>query len=71
MAQRRSLPKSAYAVPEKAPGPGSYPEPDKAHARAALREIGHAGANAGRVRAKARAVLGKPKMASTLGNKGK
>jgi len=32
-AQRKALPKSAFAVPSKAPGPGSYPIPDKAHAR--------------------------------------
>jgi hypothetical protein len=31
-AQRKALPKSAFAVPSKAPGPGSYPIPDKAHA---------------------------------------
>jgi len=30
-AQRKALPKSAFAVPSKAPGPGSYPMPDKAH----------------------------------------
>lgn len=35
MAQRRALPKSAFAVPSKAPGPGSYPIPDKGHAVAA------------------------------------
>jgi len=35
MAERRALPKSDFAVPSKAPGPGSYPEPDKAHAVAA------------------------------------
>lgn len=32
MAQRRALPKSKFAVPSKAPGPGSYPMPDKKHA---------------------------------------
>ena len=32
-AQRKALPKSAFAVPSKAPGPGSYPIPDKAHAK--------------------------------------
>lgn len=32
-AQRKALPKSDFAVPSKAPGPGSYPMPDKAHAR--------------------------------------
>lgn len=35
MAQRRALPKSAFAVPSKAPGPGSYPIPDRAHIAAA------------------------------------
>ena len=34
-AQRRALPKSAFGVPSKAPGPGSYPINDKAHAVAA------------------------------------
>lgn len=33
MAQRRTLPKSSFAVPSKAPGSGSYPMPDKAHAK--------------------------------------
>ena len=31
MAQRRALPKSDFLVPSKAPGPGSFPVPDKAH----------------------------------------
>lgn len=31
-AERKALPKSDYAVPEKAPGPGSYPIPDREHA---------------------------------------
>lgn len=35
MAERRKLPLSDFAVPSKAPGPGSYPEPDAAHAHAA------------------------------------
>jgi len=35
MAERRRLPKSDFAVPSKAPGPGSFPIPDAAHARAA------------------------------------
>ena len=34
-AQRKSLPLSDFAVPSKAPGPGSYPVPDKGHAIAA------------------------------------
>lgn len=36
MAQRRRLPRSAFAIPEKAPGPGSYPIPDHDHAVDAL-----------------------------------
>ncbi len=35
MAERRALPKSAFAVPSKAPGPGSYPMPDAQHAASA------------------------------------
>ena len=35
MAERKRLPKSDFAVPSKAPGPGSYPEPDEEHARVA------------------------------------
>ena len=31
-AARKKLPKSDFAVPSKAPGPGSYPINDKAHA---------------------------------------
>ena len=32
-AARRKIPKSEFGVPSKAPGPGSYPMEDKAHAR--------------------------------------
>ncbi|HWD97326.1 MAG TPA: hypothetical protein VG246_12970 [Acidimicrobiales bacterium] len=34
--QRRAMPKSSFAIPSKAPGPGSYPIGDKAHAKNAL-----------------------------------
>lgn len=34
--QRDDLGKSQFAIPEKAPGSGSYPIPDLAHARNAL-----------------------------------
>jgi hypothetical protein len=40
--QRAALPSSAFAVPEKAPGPGSYPVTDRRHAVQALRLKGHA-----------------------------
>ena len=45
MAERRALPKSDFAVPSKAPGPGSYPMPDKQHAAVAkgLAAMHHAG----------------------------
>lgn len=35
-ADRKALPQNAFAVPSKAPGSGSYPIEDKAHARNAL-----------------------------------
>lgn len=35
-ADRKALPKNAFAVPSKAPGSGSYPIPDASHARDAL-----------------------------------
>ena len=37
MAQRRALPKSDYVFPERAPGHGAYPIPNRSHAVAALR----------------------------------
>lgn len=36
MAERRRIPKSDFAIPEKAPEHGSYPVKDRRHARAAL-----------------------------------
>jgi len=41
--QRKRLPKSAFVFPEKAPGPGSYPIPDLAHARNALARVAQHG----------------------------
>lgn len=38
MAQRRGLPASAYVFPERAPGPGSYPIPDRGHAVIAIKD---------------------------------
>lgn len=35
-AARQALPQNAFAVPSKAPGPGSYPIPDASHAENAL-----------------------------------
>lgn len=61
MAQRKKLPKSAFAVPSKAPGPGSYPIPDKKHAQVAKgRATQFAGSSTkAKVDAKANAKLGK------------
>ena len=36
---RKSLPRSDFAIPSKAPGPGSYPIPDEAHASDALARV--------------------------------
>lgn len=56
-AQRRRISKKNFAIPEKAPGSGSYPIPDKAHARNALSRVSQHGSSAekARVRAKVRA----------------
>lgn len=35
-AERKHLPKQDFAVKSKAPGPGSYPEPDPEHAKIAI-----------------------------------
>lgn len=43
MAQRKALPKSDFAVPSKAPGPGSYPMPDASHARNAKSRVSQFG----------------------------
>lgn len=66
MAQRRKLPKSAFAVPSKAPGRGSFPIPDRSHAIAAKRELHNAApANRARILAKANRKLGKKPKPST------
>lgn len=41
--RRDRLPKSAFAIPEKAPEPGSYPIPDESHARNALARVSQHG----------------------------
>lgn len=65
-AQRKALPKSSFGVQSKVgsakgkAASGSFPIPDKAHARSALRLIGHAApADRPAIRAKANAKLGK------------
>ena len=41
--KRKSLPKSDFAIPGKAPGSGSYPIPDKSHAQNALARVSQYG----------------------------
>lgn len=67
-AQRKKIPKSKFGVPSKAKTakgkakPGSFPIPDKSHARSALRLIKHAPASKrAAIRAKANRMLGKSK----------
>ena len=60
-ADRAALPKSAFLVPSKAPGPGSYPVPDAGHQKAAIGLAGHAGKKAPMIRAMARRMLKKGK----------
>jgi hypothetical protein len=38
-AERKALPRSDFIFPDKAPGPGSYPAGDEAHARDALSRV--------------------------------
>lgn len=37
--RRKRLPRSEFAIPERAPRAGSYPIPDRAHARNALARV--------------------------------
>jgi len=56
MAERKKLPLSKFAVPSRAPDPGSYPMPDAEHARVAKGlAVMHHGPE-GKVRAKSRAL---------------
>jgi len=63
MAQRKALPKSSFLVPSKAPGPGSFPVPDKSHmANAkAVASGAHGAPKRPAVAAKASALLKKTK----------
>lgn len=50
---RERLPRSAFAIPERAPAPGSYPIPDAVHARNALARVAQDGTPAERARVRA------------------
>ena len=52
-ADRRGLKPSQFAIPEKAPGSGSYPLPDAAHGRSALQLVGANGTPAEKARVRA------------------
>ncbi len=58
--QKKAVPKSKRGLPGKS-GTGSYPMPDKAHARNALARVAQHGtpSEKARVRAKANKILGK------------
>lgn len=51
--QRRRLPARDFAIPERRPGPGSYPIPDENHARDALSRVSENGTASDRSRVKA------------------
>ena len=55
MMQRKSLPKSSFGVPSKAPGPGSYPMPDKAHAANAKSRVSQFGSTSMKKKVNAKA----------------
>jgi hypothetical protein len=57
-AQRKRIPKSEFAVPSKAPGSGSYPMPDKKHAKVAIGLAEMHGGPVSAVRAKAKNLFG-------------
>ena len=69
--EREALPKSEFAIPAKAPGSGSYPINNLAHARNALSRVSQFGSSAeksavrGKVKAKFPAI-GKKKPADVL-----
>lgn len=70
-AKRKNLPKSSFAIPSKAPGSGSYPVNDPAHARNALARVAQHGTPSEKatVRAKVHAKypnIGKDKAANSL-----
>ena len=64
--QKRAVPKSKRGIPSKS-GTGSFPMPDKAHARAALALIRHAPASKrAHIRAMAAKMLGGEKHVAML-----
>jgi len=60
---RKSIPKKEFGLPGKAPGAGSYPMPDKTHARVAKAYASRfaSPAQQAQIDAKANKILGKGK----------
>ncbi len=58
---RKSIPKAKFGLPSKAPGAGSYPMPDKSHARVAKAYASRfaSPAQQAQIDAKANKILGK------------
>jgi hypothetical protein len=52
-AARKRIPKSSFAIPAKKPGSGSYPIPDKSHARNALARVSQHGSPAEKAKVRA------------------
>lgn len=52
--QRKSLSRSEFAVPSKAPGSGSYPIPDRSHAANALSRVSANGSPAEKAEVRAK-----------------
>lgn len=50
---RKAMPKTSFAIPSKAPGPGSYPIGDKQHAANALGRVEQHGSPAEKKQVKA------------------
>jgi hypothetical protein len=52
-AARKRIPKSSFAIPSKKPESGSYPIPDKSHARNALARVSQHGSPAEKAKVRA------------------
>lgn len=50
---RKSLGKSQFAIPGKAPGSGSYPIPDESHAKNALARVSQFGSSSEKAKVRA------------------
>ena len=68
-AERKALPKGDFAIPENAPGSGSYPIPDLAHARAALSRVAANGTAAEQQRVRAAVYAKFPQLKPSSGGR--